>query len=260
MRPGGAGAGPRRAQAFGYKVDSGAGKEQSVSSPPSASRADAGPPGDALVARRRAWSLLQRVANGDDEALREIYRAQRRGAFALAVRMLGREDQAEDVLREAFLRVWQDASRLHPGKADLPTWLGCIVRDLCANRLRGKKAHGRGDPVHDVARWLAPVAGVEPGVRDRRAAREVFLQLPREQSEVLTLSYFEGQTHREIAQALAIPEAQVTSRMRMALHRLRTQLDDPTSQTAPGAAQGTVAPGAAATRDGVPPAGRAGRP
>lgn len=221
-----------------------------MSSPPRASQSTGDPPGDGLVARRQAWSLLQRVANGDDEALREIYRAQRRPAFALAVRMLGREDQAESVLQEAFLRVWQDASRLHPGKADLPTWLGRIVRELCANRLRGKKAHGRGDPVHDVARWLAPVAGVDPGARDRRAVREIFLQLPREQSEVLTLSYFEGQTHREIAEVLAIPEAQVTSRMRSALHRLRTQLDDPAGQKAHASDEAADDVGARAGRSG----------
>ncbi len=231
-----------------------------MSNPPGESQPAAGRPVTGLAARRQAWSLLQRVANGDDEALREIYRAQRRAAFALAVRMLGREDQAEDVLQEAFLRVWQDAGRLHPGKADLPTWLGRIVRDLCANRLRGKKARGRGDPVRDAAQWLAPVAGVEPGVRDRRVVREVFLQLPREQSEVITLAYFEGQTHREIALALAIPEAQVTSRMRMALHHLRTQLDDPAGPSARAAAQGAVAPAAVAARAGRPRVERAGRP
>lgn len=222
-----------------------------MSNPPRASQPAGDPPGDAFAARRQAWSLLQRVANGDDEALREIYRAQRRAGFALAVRMLGREDQAEGVLQEVFLRVWQDASRLHPGKADLPTWLGRIVRELCVNRLRGRKAHGRGDPVHDVAQWLAPVAGVDPGIRDRRVVREVFLQLPREQSDVLTLSYFEGQTHREIAEALAIPEAEVTSRMRMALHRLRMQLDEPAG---PKARASDDAPD-----DGSPRVGRAGR-
>ena len=72
--------------------------------------------GDALAARHKAWALLQRVADGDDEALREIYRAHRGPAFALAVRMLGREDAAEEVLRETFLHVWRDASRLHPGQ------------------------------------------------------------------------------------------------------------------------------------------------
>jgi RNA polymerase sigma-70 factor (ECF subfamily) len=231
-----------------------------VSTPPSASGARADPPGGALGARRQAWSLLQRVANGDDEALREIYRDQRRGAFALAVRMLGREDQAEDVLREAFLRVWQDASRLHPGKADLPTWLGGIVRDLCVARLRSKRARGRGDPVHAMARWLAPVAAVDPGVRDRRVVREVFLSLPYEQSEVLTLAYFEGLTHREIAETLAIPETTVTARMRMALHGLRTQLDGPAGQHRHGPAGDAAAPGPALTRDGIPRAPRAGRP
>lgn len=194
--------------------------------------------GDALVARHKSWALLQRVADGDDEALREIYRAHRGPAFALAVRMLGREDAAEEVLRETFLHVWRDASRLHPGKADLPTWLGQIVRELCVARLRGKQSRLRGDTVHDVARWLAPVTGVDSGAHSGRVVREVFLRLPREQSDVLTLAYFEGLTHREIAQALAIPEAAVTSRMRAALHRLRANLDGSASRELGGAPRG----------------------
>ena len=102
--------------------------------------------------------------------------------------------------------------------------------------------------MRDVARWLAPVTGVDSGARSGRVVREVFLRLPREQSEVLTLAYFEGLTHREVAQALSIPEAAVTSRMRAALHRLRANLDGPRG---PGdgrrdpraAAQGTAGAG-----------------
>ncbi len=206
--------------------------------PSDAPDARVGRAGDALVARHKSWALLQRVADGDDEALREIYRAHRGPAFALAVRMLGREDAAEEVLRDTFLHVWRNASRLHPGKADLPTWLARIVRELCVARLRGKQSRLRGDTVQDVARWLAPVAGVESGARDARAVREAFLHLPGEQGEVLTLSYFEGLTHREIAQSLAIPEAAVTSRMRAALHRLRADLDGPAGRQRGSATRG----------------------
>lgn len=186
----------------------------------------AGFPAGVDPARRQAWVLLQRIADGDDEALRELYRAHHRLAFALAVRMLGREDAAEDIVQEAFLRVWRHAGRFDPAKAGFATWLGRIVRNLCVDQLRRKTPLARGDSVGDVELWLAPVPSVDTGVLNRLIVRDAFLRLPREQSEVLVLSYFQGLTHREIAKSLAIPEGTVKSRMRLGLRRMRAHLEE----------------------------------
>jgi RNA polymerase sigma-70 factor (ECF subfamily) len=174
---------------------------------------------------------LQRISDGDDDALRDLYRQNQRLAFALAVRILGREDAAEDIVQEAFLRVWRNATRFDPAKAGFTTWLGRIVRNLCIDQLRRKSPLSRGDAVGEVERWLAPVPTVDNEVLDRLVVREAFLQLPREQSQVLNLSYFEGLTHREIARTLAIPEGTVKSRMRLGLRKMRTYLDDGAAAT-----------------------------
>jgi len=171
--------------------------------------------------------LLLRVASGDDEALRELYRAHHRLAFALAVRVLGRQDAAEDVVQEAFLRVWRNADRFDPSKAGFPTWLGRIVRNLCIDQLRRKSPLSQGDTVGEVERWLAPVPAVDTAVLNRLIVRDAFLRLPSEQSEVLQLSYFQGMTHREIAAVLTIPEGTVKSRMRLGLRKMRSHLEEP---------------------------------
>ena len=193
------------------------------------------------AARHEAWVLLQRVSNGDDEALREIYRAHHRLAFALAIRMLGREDAAEDVVQEAFLRVWRHAGRFDPNKAGFPTWLGRIVRNLCVAQLRRKTPLSHGDSVGEVEQWLAPVPSVETGVLNRLIVRDAFLQLPRKQSEVLVLSYFQGLTHREIAASLAIPEGTVKSRMRLGLRKMRAHLEEPPDEAGAGASGRPIA-------------------
>ena len=210
-------------------------------------------------ARQAAWTLLQRVANGDDDALRELYRAHHRLAFALAVRVLGREDAAEDVVQEAFLRVWRNAARFDPSKAGFPTWLGRIVRNLCIDQLRRKGAISYGDAVGEVERWLAPVPAVDLEVLNRLVVRDAFLRLPPEQSEVLQLSYFQGMTHREIALSLAIPEGTVKSRMRLGLHKMRSHLDESASAGSNGARStgDRPAPGGFA-QDGLSQGGAAG--
>ena len=169
--------------------------------------------------------LLQRLAEGDDEALRELYRQYGRLAYALALRVLGREDRAEDAVQEAFLRVWRYADRFDPVKGTFSTWFGRLVRNLCIDILRHREPLMNADPIEDVERWLDPAGGVDGPVLDRLIVMDAFLRLPPKQSQVLELAYFKGLAHREIAATLEIPEGTVKSRMRLGLEKMRQHLD-----------------------------------
>ena len=177
--------------------------------------------------RDEAARLLERVAGGDEEALRDLYRAYGRLAYTLAYRILRRDDLAEEAVQEAFLRVWRHAHRFDPGKAAFSTWLGRVTRNICIDVLRRKDPISRAGPLTDVERWLAVSEPLERPVLDRVIIREAFLTLPEEQSRVLDLAYYQGRTHREIAEALGIPEGTVKSRMRLGLQKLRRHLNGP---------------------------------
>ena len=179
--------------------------------------------------RDEAARLLERIADGDEEALREIYRAYGRLAYTLAYRILRRDDLAEEAVQEAFLRVWRHAHRFDPSKAAFSTWLGRMTRNICIDVLRRKDPISRAGPLTDVERWLAVSEPLEQPVLDRVIIREAFLTLPEEQSRVLDMAYYQGLTHREIAEALALPEGTVKSRMRLGLQKLRRHLNGPTS-------------------------------
>ena len=173
-----------------------------------------------------AESILQRVADGDDEALRDLYRQYGRLAFTIAIRILGREDLAEDVVQEAFLRVWRYADRFDARKASFVTWFSRLVRNLCIDILRKKEPLRGAGPIDDVAHFLAHNDRIEAPVLDRIIIREAFLHLPAEQSRVLEMAYFQGLSHREISQLLEIPEGTVKSRMRLGLKKMRDQLHE----------------------------------
>ncbi len=175
--------------------------------------------------RREQELLLRRIAGGDEEALRQLYRRYGRLAYTLAYRILGREDIAEETVQEAFLRVWRHAGRFDADKASFPTWFSRVVRNLCVDVLRRREPLRRAGPIADVERLLAPVDPIDAPVLDRIVVREAFLKLPSEQSQVMEMSYFQGLTHREIAQSLAIPEGTVKSRMRLGLEKMRKHLD-----------------------------------
>ena len=171
-----------------------------------------------------ATQLLLRIADGDDEALRDLYRLYGRLAFSLAIRILANQEQAEDAVQEAFLRVWRNANRYDPARGAFSTWFGRMVRNLCIDVLRRRDPLSRAGPLDDVDRWTRASEPTDNAVLDRIIIREAFLRLPGDQARVLDLAYFQGLTHREIAELLSIPEGTVKSRMRLGLQKMRAHL------------------------------------
>lgn len=170
--------------------------------------------------------LLRRVAEGDEEALRDLYRQYSRLAYSLAYRMLGRDDRAEEVVQEAFLRVWRHADRFDETRASFATWFARLVRNHCIDLLRHREPLDRAASLTDLDHYLGQTEPFDPAIVDRLVIREAFFRLPIDQSRVLELAYFQGLTHREIAKSLEIPEGTVKSRLRLGLQRLRVLLQE----------------------------------
>lgn len=180
--------------------------------------------GTRVTASPDSQALLERVAANDDEALRELYRLYARLAYTISLRIVSREDLAEEVVQEAFLRVWRNAAKFDSRKASFPTWFGRMVRNLSIDVLRRKEPLYRAGPIEDVAHLLSHSDTVDVPVLNRLIVREAFLRLPPDQSRVLEMVYFGGLTHREVAVELEIPEGTVKSRLRLGLKKLRDQL------------------------------------
>src|SRR5262249_4585685 len=82
--------------------------------------------------------LLLRLRDRDSQALELLYDRYSRLAFALALRVLGDRDQAEDGVQDAYLAVWRGASTYDPGRGPVRSWLLTIVRNRAIDRLRGR--------------------------------------------------------------------------------------------------------------------------
>src|ERR1044072_3159236 len=116
--------------------------------------------------------LMARAAQGDERAFRELARRHAAGALRLARRILGRDALAEEVVQDAFLRVWINAPRWRP-QAAFRTWLYRVVINLCLNARRRPPdlplaaAGDPADPAHD------PGATLELHERDRQLAAAI---------------------------------------------------------------------------------------
>ena len=174
---------------------------------------------------------LQRMVHGDHAALGEVYDRHARLLYSLALRIVGRQPDAEDVLQEVFTQVWRQAARYDTARGTVAGWLVVLTRSRALDRLRRE----RGEATVDIDG--PPVDVVDPGtsvdlqlVTAEQAARvRVALEaLPDAQRVPLELGYYEGLSQSAIAARLGVPLGTIKTRMRQALLRLRDALAEPT--------------------------------
>jgi RNA polymerase sigma-70 factor (ECF subfamily) len=171
--------------------------------------------------------LMQRMAGGDRHALDAFYSRYGGLAIALAHRMIGERDSAQDVVQEAFVALWRRAADFDAARCAPRTWLIAIVRNRCIDELRRRAI---------VAKRAAEL-DAQPAALDydpwpetwKRACgaaiRGALARLPPEQREVVELGFYGGLSHAQIADRVGAPLGTVKKRMRTGLKRLRAQLD-----------------------------------
>lgn len=180
-------------------------------------------------------SLLERLLARDERALGELYDLLAPWVLGVAARILGDEDEAEDVLGAVFEQVW---SRIHlhdPTRGPLVPWVLSIARnrsvDLLRRRRRWRRKAQRVERERqvggDVVVATLDVSGAEaavPGWPVHRAVHQALAGLPPEQRRVVVLAYFEGLSHMEIARRTGNPLGTVKTRLRLAHHKLEDAL------------------------------------
>jgi RNA polymerase sigma-70 factor, ECF subfamily len=171
--------------------------------------------------------LLRRMATADAGALDLLYERNRAMAYALAVRITGDAALAEDVLQEAFLGIWRNASRYVVARASARTWVLSIVHHRAIDAVRRRR------PVSELPDHESPPPAslVVPdaweavaGRLDRAVIVTALATLPDVQRQAIELAYFGGLTQQEIAARTEAPLGTVKSRVRLGLLALRRQL------------------------------------
>ncbi|MDI3340239.1 MAG: sigma-70 family RNA polymerase sigma factor [Sphaerobacter sp.] len=175
--------------------------------------------------------LVQRMGAGDVDALEVLYGRYARVVYSFAVRIVGDGLLAEEVLQEAFMRSWQQASRFELARGTFASWLLSITHNLAIDEVRKRQRRPqRADRVDftDVLRSeIDATADVEEAAEAaelRERIRGAMARLPPAQQRVIELAYFGGLTQREIAALLDEPLGTIKTRMRLAMQKLKDVL------------------------------------
>ncbi|MYW00274.1 ECF RNA polymerase sigma factor SigK [Streptomyces sp. SID3343] len=167
---------------------------------------------------------LASVAQGDHEAFSHVYDAVIGAVLGVARRVVRDLAQSEEVAQEVMLDVWRTAARFRPDKGSAMTWILTMAHHRAVDRVRSAQAAT--DREHRTAlRDHSPeydevVEEVEHRL-EREQVRRCLGTLTELQRQSVTLAYYRGCTHREVAGLLAVPLGTIKTRLRDGLIRMR---------------------------------------
>jgi RNA polymerase sigma factor (sigma-70 family) len=175
--------------------------------------------------------LVSRVAAGDEEAFREIFRRYGPVARALALRVIRQPFLAEEIVQEAFLSLWRSPRSYRAERGSVRGWLMSTVHHRAVDFIRREEAQRRRaedmDPTDaTVEDDIGEVFVQEAADEERRVAAVQALEgLPAEQRQVLEMMYYQGKSQSRIADELGLPLGTVKSRTLLGMRRLRTAIE-----------------------------------
>ncbi len=183
---------------------------------------------EASYARTDDVGLVIAIARYNADAFAEAYRRHAGAVFALANRMLWERSQAEEMVQEIFLRLWEQPERFDQARGSLRSFVLMDAHARCVDRIRSdsrrREREERNARAAMVADYDLDLEAMDLNVAEQ--VREVMSTLSDRERRAIELAYFGGHTYREVARILDEPEGTVKSRIRTGLMRLRSQLLD----------------------------------
>jgi len=168
------------------------------------------------------------LAEGNPEALEELYDRYGTLSYSLAVRLLRDRATAEDVVQDVFLHLWNRAGDFDATRGSLRSWVLTSIRNRSIDYLRRRGARERQE--REIPNHMAAVGGGSNPWQEvaqsleQEGVRRALQTLPPEQRQAIELAYFGGYTQREIAEMIRVPLSTVKGRMRLGMEKLHSYL------------------------------------
>jgi len=177
--------------------------------------------------------LMKRVGAGDEGAFTSVYRQQACLLFSVIFQILQDQKEAEDVLRDSFVQVWRKASTYDAGRGSVSSWSVMIARRKAIDKLRSKKRYYLATNAAAVESVLQSGGRAEESTdrgilinEERKRVQTALGVIGDAQREAISLAFFSGLSHPQIAERLNAPLGTVKARICRGLFALREVLDE----------------------------------
>jgi RNA polymerase sigma-70 factor (ECF subfamily) len=171
--------------------------------------------------------LMLGIQSGDADALSQLYDRYNGIVKALILRIIHNETEADDLLQEVFMEIWNQAKNFSPEKGKPLGWMVTLTRRRAIDALRKRQAYARAEerfqaePEQQPLAWVQNVTEDEIRAGDTRVLMaKVINSLPQAQQEVIELAFFQGMSQREIASNTNIPLGTVKTRLELGLKKI----------------------------------------
>jgi RNA polymerase sigma-70 factor, ECF subfamily len=171
--------------------------------------------------------LLERVADGDRLAFGELYDQISPRVFGLIKRLLRDHSQSEEVTQEVFLEIWQTATRFDPNKGAAATWILTMAHRRAVDRVRSSQSSRDRDVRIGIRDYSPDYDNVAETIEVRiehERVEKAMSRLTELQRQAVSLAYYGGFSHSEVAAKLSVPIGTVKTRLRDGMIRLRDEL------------------------------------
>ena len=176
--------------------------------------------------------LIHRVSQVDKDALEALYVRYQTPVYSLAMFMLKQPALAEEATQDIFLNIWLKASSFNSERGQPKSWIMTVAHHKIVDVIRSRRrAIVNTDPADYETLDLLPAGGASTEtLAEQSLERERIMRaletIPEPQREVIMLAYFKGYSQSEMAEKLDQPLGTIKTRVRLAMQKLRTALEN----------------------------------
>ncbi len=171
--------------------------------------------------------LIAAAARGNEQAFADLYDQTSSRVYGMVLRVIRDAAQAAEVTQDIYLEVWKQSARFDAGKGAVLPWLLMIAHRRAVDRVRSAQSSIVRDDKYAMLNEERPYDSVSEQVQtslEAQRVHKVLHDLTPAQREAVSLAYFGGYTHSEVAELLKIPLGTVKTRIRDGLIRMRDAL------------------------------------
>lgn len=176
--------------------------------------------------------LMQRIKAKDAEALGQLYDLYNRLLYSVILSIVKTKPEAEDVLQEVFINIWQKANMFNENRGNVFSWVVALTRNSAIDRIRSKGYKTQLKASENIENPAINLEGdyydpLETTIFSDRAelVKDALAKLPDLQQQVLQIAYYKGLTQTEISDHLDVPLGTVKTRMRLGMIKLKELLE-----------------------------------